>query len=136
LQPGTTPAGVDASPEGVAQIAEALAAGYLVIVPERPVPLDGQPLTGWWQVDPQTGETFDRMASGGSQESAEYMIILGEIFKAIYAAKKLAACLVAIVGAVAGVLMLVGAVESTPGLLFAATTLPYHGIMCAVFFVH
>ncbi|HEY8447468.1 MAG TPA: transglutaminase family protein [Thermomicrobiales bacterium] len=135
LHPGTTPAGVDFSARAQALIEEALSAGYLVVVPERPVTLDGRALTGWWQVDPRTGETFDRMEMGGSQDSVEYMIMLGELFEGIYHLKKLAYCLVAAVGVIGGILMAIGAVSSTPGLVFTTASLPATAALCALAFV-
>jgi hypothetical protein len=46
------------------RISAALARGQVVIVPQEPVTLDGNPLTGWWEVDPATGTARDRLESG------------------------------------------------------------------------
>lgn len=62
-----------------ARIAEALAAGYVVVVPERAITLNGIEAVGWWQVDPQSGRTFDLMenGTGGSPMGEETVIIAG-----------------------------------------------------------
>jgi hypothetical protein len=46
------------------QFAAALASGYLVVAPEQPVEIGGEPAFGWWIVDPATGRIWDRMANG------------------------------------------------------------------------
>jgi hypothetical protein len=60
-----------------ALIAAALEAGLVVIVPERPVALDGQERIGWWLVDPATGATEDQMDDGRGVEMGEYARLLG-----------------------------------------------------------
>jgi hypothetical protein len=61
---GVQPAGLGYPPAAAARLAEALADGWVAIVPERPVALgDGHPL-GWWLVDPVTGATLDQMDDG------------------------------------------------------------------------
>jgi hypothetical protein len=57
------------------RIREALTAGYVVIVPERPVNLNGVERTGWWQVDPATGVTVDQMDDGGGAVNVEMLFI-------------------------------------------------------------
>jgi hypothetical protein len=41
-----------------------LGEGRIVVVPERAVELDGVAVTGWWAVDPGTGEVTDRLEDG------------------------------------------------------------------------
>jgi hypothetical protein len=62
-----------------ARLGVALAAGYLVVVPERAVALDGTEQVGWWQVDPDTGRTFDLMENGrgASPIGADTVILVG-----------------------------------------------------------
>lgn len=62
-----------------ARIKEALAGGFVVIVPERAVALGGKEQTGWWQVDPASGRTFDLMEDGrgGSPMGEDTVIIVG-----------------------------------------------------------
>ncbi|MFL5758319.1 MAG: hypothetical protein ACJ789_01195 [Thermomicrobiales bacterium] len=67
LLPETADADVatlDISPQAAARMREALAAGQVIIVPEKAVQIDGVPVTGWWQIDPATGKTLDRMENG------------------------------------------------------------------------
>jgi uncharacterized repeat protein (TIGR01451 family) len=42
-------------PDSTARIAAALQAGQIVVVPTAPVLINGQPTTGWFQIDPTTG---------------------------------------------------------------------------------
>lgn len=69
-----------------ARIGEALAAGYLVVVPERAVALGGIKQVGWWQVDPKTGRTFDLMENGRGADLGEETVILvnGPAWRAIW----------------------------------------------------
>jgi hypothetical protein len=133
LQPGTTPAGLDVSPRAAAMIGEALTAGYVVVVPERGVPLDGTPFTGWWQINPLTGETVDRTEMGGSQDMAEYNILLGELLEAIH---KIASMTMCVIGVVLGA---IGALEMAAGFntrahQAAVGLLPFSGAMCVAGF--
>ncbi len=62
------------SPETKASVQRDLDAGYVVIIPERPH--DDSQLTGWWRVDPQTGETLGIGTGGYGQQYVEYLISL------------------------------------------------------------
>jgi len=53
------------------RIAQAVADGYVVIVPEREVTVDGQVIVGWWQVDPRTGDTVDLLDDGRGMAATE-----------------------------------------------------------------
>ena len=55
---------LDVSEEAKARVAEAVRQGRLVLIPERSVDLDGQSVVGWWELDPQTGETVGVMENG------------------------------------------------------------------------
>jgi hypothetical protein len=60
-----------------ARITEALTAGLVVVVPERPVALGGEDRVGWWLVDPATGATADQMDDGRGVTMAEFARVLG-----------------------------------------------------------
>jgi hypothetical protein len=93
--------GLDVSDVARARIAEALAAGYVVIVPERAVDLDGTDQVGWWQVDPSTGKTFDLMENGrGAAPIGENTVIIvgGPAWRAATAWKVLSFVIGIIVG--------------------------------------
>ncbi len=49
-----------------------LAAGYTVVIPKVPVTLGGKPRTGWWRVDPATGETIGVMDTGFNTATTDY----------------------------------------------------------------
>ena len=61
-------------------IEEALKAGQIVIVPERPVKLGGRDQIGWWLVDPTTGATVDQMDDGSGSTMSEYATLLSDLF--------------------------------------------------------
>lgn len=48
--------------------------GWAVVVPERPLVLEGKPRLGWWRVNLQNGETLGVMDSGFHQEETEYTV--------------------------------------------------------------
>jgi hypothetical protein len=78
LQPGEADPTKLAIGEGArARIAEALAAGLVVIVPEQPVALGGKERVGWWLVDPTTGATQDQLHDGRGITMAEFARVLG-----------------------------------------------------------
>jgi hypothetical protein len=77
---------LDVSDVAKARIGEALAAGYIVVVPERAVAPGGTTPVGWWQVDPETGRTFDLMENGRGADLGEETVILvnGPAWRAIW----------------------------------------------------
>jgi hypothetical protein len=75
LRPGEAdPARLTIGEGARARIAAAVAAGLVVIVPERPVALGGEERVGWWLVDPATGATQDQMDDGRGTEMGEYSL--------------------------------------------------------------
>lgn len=64
LRGPSAPVGLAFSPQAQLRIADRIAAGYAVIVPERAVNLDGGTHIGWWLVDPATGRTSDELEDG------------------------------------------------------------------------
>ena len=76
LQPGAPLPPLEVSGRASARIDAALAAGYLVIVPERAVPVGAAELSGWWQVNPASGETFDLLETGQGAQDGEYVAVL------------------------------------------------------------
>ncbi len=133
LQPGTTSAGIDVSARAANLIKEALDTGFVVIVPQKGVPLDGTPYTGWWQVNPETGETFDRMETGGSQDLAEESVLLGELLEGIHKLASLGFCVLGVFfGAVAVLDAIAG--FGTEAVKFGVGQLPFSGAMCVAAF--
>ena len=49
--------------------------GYLAIVPQRPVAVDGVPRIGWWRVDPKAGTTVAVTDDGLHSGSVEYHVV-------------------------------------------------------------
>ncbi|HSM57591.1 MAG TPA: PKD domain-containing protein [Candidatus Sulfomarinibacteraceae bacterium] len=56
--------GLDISEEGKARITAAALDGKFIYVPHAQVLLDGEYQTGWWEIDPITGETIGVMDNG------------------------------------------------------------------------
>ena len=77
LQPGEADPTKLAIGEGArARIAEALAAGFVVVIPERPVALGEEERVGWWLLDPATGATEDQMDDGRGTEMSEFALTM------------------------------------------------------------
>lgn len=69
---GQVPTSLPYGPSATAAIEAALERGEVVVIPARPVTLDGAPRTGWWTIDPGTGSTADSMDDGSGAAAAEY----------------------------------------------------------------
>lgn len=65
------------SEQGKARITRAALAGKLIHVPHQAVLLDGEAQTGWWEIDPLTGETIGVMENGLHLAALEYVITIG-----------------------------------------------------------
>jgi hypothetical protein len=100
LQPG---GGADPPDIGVAAgalVQAALDAGRVVVLPARPVDLDGTPRIGWWEVDPTSGRTIDRLDTGGSVDLLEYALLIQSRVEQMACFIGLGACVgIAIAGA-------------------------------------
>lgn len=59
---GSIPEGIAADVSG--RIQQALDAGKVIVIPEKPVSVDGMSTIGWWEIDPLTGQTVDVFANG------------------------------------------------------------------------
>jgi hypothetical protein len=75
LRPGTGALGDNVPADGRARIEEALAAGYVVVVPNAPIDVGGSPRYAWWQVDPRSGTTTAVTDEGLHQATAEVGIV-------------------------------------------------------------
>jgi hypothetical protein len=62
------------SEEVRARIEQSLSEGWAVVVPERPIVIEGKPRLGWWRIDLQSGETLGVMDSGFHQDTTEYTV--------------------------------------------------------------
>jgi len=66
--------GIAMSPTGLKHLRDDLAAGFVAIVPVKTP--TGQPLNGWWRVDPKTGVTLGMLENGrGTAMSETGMLI-------------------------------------------------------------
>jgi hypothetical protein len=55
-----------------ARIEGTLMNGWAVVVPERPITVEGKPRLGWWSVNLESGETLAVMDTGFHQDTTEY----------------------------------------------------------------
>jgi hypothetical protein len=53
-------------------ITQDLADGYVVIIPPKPIPINGKPTTAWWRIDPRTGTTLGMGPNGSGQALTQY----------------------------------------------------------------
>jgi hypothetical protein len=74
LRGSEPPDDLSLGPEAAARLRAALADGWVAILPERPVTLDGRERLGWWLVEPATGRTIDQLADGGGSNYVEHSI--------------------------------------------------------------
>ncbi len=66
----------------MATLGAALAAGLVVITPERPVAIGGQQRIGWWTFDPSSGAVADQLDDGRGAAMLEY---IGNVVKSFLA---------------------------------------------------
>ncbi|MEZ4597744.1 MAG: transglutaminase domain-containing protein [Chloroflexota bacterium] len=98
LRPGDA-VGLPPGLSGAAEdISDALARGLLIVVPASPVMVDGEARLGWWEVDPASGATRDRLDDGLRVEMEEDLFV--EIHEFLHEAFLKTSCAVAVVGTV------------------------------------
>jgi hypothetical protein len=93
-----------------------------VIGPEKSVTIDGAPFSGWWQVEPTTGYTMDRMENGRGAvllkgvvmygPFAEYASMLGNVALRAWTAFKRLGCLVALTVTISGILWTISSIQA------------------------
>jgi hypothetical protein len=66
---------VELPPDMRARVEQDLAAGSMVLVPEKPVQLGSRPVSGWWRIDPGSGQVLGMMESGEGQAVNEYTML-------------------------------------------------------------
>jgi hypothetical protein len=59
-----------------ARIAADLDAGYTVVVPKEPMRTAAGEYTGWWRVDPRTGDALGILDNGWGASMSEYSVLL------------------------------------------------------------
>ncbi len=62
-----------------ARIGQDLKEGYTVLVPEKPVSLDGRDVVGWWRVNSRTGQTLGIGKNGWGQTASEGVLVIDRI---------------------------------------------------------
>jgi len=73
--------------DAAARLSETLDQGYIAVIPEDPGSAQAPGHSGWWRVDPKSGETIGVMGSGFNQGKSEYLITLEKIVEMIQAIK-------------------------------------------------
>lgn len=61
-------------------IEQDLADGYTVVAPAKAVMIETQPVTGWWRIDPGTGDTMGILQGGRGGSLVEYKALRKYIF--------------------------------------------------------
>jgi len=70
--PGDLPPGALSDPRAAGLLKAELEAGRVVLLPDRPP--EGLLMSGWWRVDPQSGQTLGLLEDGRGSELAEYLV--------------------------------------------------------------
>ncbi len=73
---GTIPSDLTVPPDAAMRLTGWLTHGLVAVLPERPVQLDGRDRTGWWLVDPASGQAFDEMDDGRGVAFDEFGVTL------------------------------------------------------------
>ena len=81
--------------DAIGRIKQELASGFTMMVPARPVILDGRPVVGWWRIDPKSGQVLGigETGWGSGGEEAEIRAMTVFLIKAITISLVVAACL-------------------------------------------
>lgn len=84
--------------DAAARLAANLEAGYAVVALRQPVEFDGQARTGWWRIDPATGETIGVMDNGYHQaltdkELTDFQLNYMVTYRHLYSPSRAAALL-------------------------------------------
>jgi hypothetical protein len=61
----------------LARISSDLERGYIVVAPQKEVLVAGRPSSGWWRVDPGTGQALGMSANGWGQAMTEHKLLWG-----------------------------------------------------------
>ena len=61
------------SKDTMVRIEEELSEGFVIIAPEKEVYIDGKPMTRWWRIDPETGDSLIIGEFGWGQAAVEYI---------------------------------------------------------------
>ena len=64
--------------DALQQLQQSIAAGHIAVVPETPVSVAGEPTSGWWLIDPESGRVTDQLDDGRGSVIAEYSQSLDE----------------------------------------------------------
>lgn len=70
---------VDLPKDVLARAKQDLDAGYTVVVPAKPIIMQGRSEVGWWRVNPGTGDTLGMDEGGGGQAATEVELMLADI---------------------------------------------------------
>ena len=75
---------VQLPPDDTARVRQELRAGSVVVVPVRPLPVEGGAAVGWWRVDPATGQALAMTAAGGSSMTEYALKVLNALAMATW----------------------------------------------------
>jgi hypothetical protein len=58
------------------QVTSDLKAGYTVVAPRRPIQVSDRQFSGWWRIDPRSGQTLGMSSRGWGQSMVEYAVLI------------------------------------------------------------
>lgn len=125
LQPDSREAMPDVPPSVRAHIDAALDLGRVVIVPARRVTVAGEPHIGWWEIDPESGHTVDRLDNGRSASLGEIALLLWRVIKATACYRAVGSAVLFVVRAA------MGSIDTVGNLAFSYATMAGSAIGCA-----
>jgi hypothetical protein len=67
------------------RIAGDLSAGYVVVAPKAPVTIGADAFSGWWRVNPTTGQALGMGSTGWGQDMVEYLVMVAIDMQLAYA---------------------------------------------------
>jgi hypothetical protein len=66
------------------RIADDVAAGFIVVAPTSPVAVGSEAFSGWWRIDPASGQAVGLGGNGWGQSMTEFLITVGWAFATAY----------------------------------------------------
>jgi hypothetical protein len=116
-------------PDTRARIGSAVAAGHVVVVPERPVTIGDRERTGWWRIDLVTSYAIDEMDDGRGSDLSQRSALATTWTEAAPPVRRLGACIalaaltsanaLAVPAGIAGAALGGGGVPSAAGAVMA-----------------
>ena len=99
-------------PDVLARLRDSVASGRVAIAPERLVAVAGAERTGWWLIDPRTGEVADQLDDGRGATATEDTVIIVRRADEASTLKRIGLCTFFIVSVAVGMFEVYAAVAN------------------------